>query len=88
LSVGLFIIITPLWIELAFNIVMIFVVEGSGWPYWPPILPNIRTVMSHTGIIGGILRILYVVRYIFVFLGLLVLVAWMFSYRSEKQQTS
>jgi hypothetical protein len=58
-------------------------VEGSGWPYWPPILPNNRTVMSHTGIVGVIIRMLYEIRYAFFLLGIFVLIAWIYHKRYE-----
>ena len=84
LSTSLFFFLSPLWIEFAFNIVMVIVIEGSGWPYWPPIVPNTRTVMTHTGIIGAIVRALYEVRPIFFFLGFVILLAWIYYVKYDR----
>lgn len=65
---------------------MLFVIEGSGWPYWPPVLPNNRTVESHTGILGVIVRTLYVLRGFIIFIGLLFVLYWILSLKIDERK--
>ena len=71
---GLFLIIFAIVNVYAYGVVMQIAADHGGWPWWPPVEPELDWVYETTGILGFTSRSLYLARgyfYLFGFLALL-----------------
>ena len=74
LSFGVFLIIFAIANTYAFGVVMQIAANHGGWPWWPPVEPELDWVYETTGILGLTIRNLYLLRgffYVFGFLALM-----------------